>query len=85
MQSQHEEKYREIIERLDRGMKFGLFENGNKCYFQDGLQIAYTDLWQAIKLRFNSADVSKMPLSQICPDAYVGAHTYKFSRHNWRG
>ncbi len=79
-----EEKYREIITRLNQGMKFGLFENGMKCYFQDGTHISYNDLWRAIRLQGNLETAEKRSLSQLCPDTYVGTHPYKYSRHNWK-
>ncbi len=79
-----EQKYNEIVSRLKQGMKFGLFENGMRCYFQDGTQISYNDLWRAIRICNGTDGVEKRSLSQICPDTFVGTHTYKYSRHNWK-
>jgi hypothetical protein len=80
---EQQERYSEIIEKLNRGMKFGLFESGMKCYFQDGTHISYNDLWRAIRLQNNVENAEKKSLAQICPDTYVGTHSYKHSRHNW--
>jgi hypothetical protein len=77
------EQYHEIVERLNKGMKFGLFENGMKCYFQDGTQIKYNELWRAIKIQMNLESANK-PLSQLCPDTYVGTYSYKYSKHDWK-
>ena len=77
------EKYNEIVERLNKGMKFGLFEDGMKCYFQDGTLIRYNDLWRAVKLHLNIESTTR-PLSQLYPDTYVGTHTYKYSKHGWK-
>lgn len=85
MYTQNDQKYDDIINRLKLGMKFGLFENGMKCYFQDGKHISYNDLWKAIRLTSNEEDIQKRSLAQICPDTYVGAHPYKYTRHNWKG
>ncbi len=79
-----EEKYSEIVEKLNRGMKFGLFEKGMKCYFQDGTHIGYNELWKAIKLQQNLETTGHKSLAQLCPDTYVGSYTYKHSRHNWK-
>lgn len=84
MQMELEERYNEIVSRLAKGMKFGLFENGMRCYFQDGTQISYNDLWKAIRIYNGTQGVEKRSLAQICPDTFVGAHPYKYTRHNWK-
>jgi hypothetical protein len=84
MQAELEGKYEEIVNRLKLGMKFGLFENGMKCYFQDGKHISYNDLWKAIRLANQEEDIQKKSLAQICPDTYVGAHSYKYTQHKWK-
>ncbi|MBX2904468.1 MAG: hypothetical protein KF744_00415 [Taibaiella sp.] len=79
-----EQKYNEIVNRLRQGMKFGLFENGMRCYFQDGTHISYNDLWKAIRIHQGTEGVEKRSLSQLCPDTFVGTHAHKYSRHNWK-
>jgi len=78
-----EAKYNDIIDRLNNGMKFGLFENGKRCYFQDGMHISYNDLWKAIRLWNENRNIEKRSLAQICPNSYVGNHPYKHTRHIW--
>ncbi len=76
-------KYMDIIEKLRNGMKFGLFDKGMKCYFQDGTHISYNDLWRAIRI-MNNIDSTSKSLFQLCPETFVGAHTYKHNKHNWK-
>ncbi len=85
MQSLHiDSRLNEIIGKLSSGMKFGLFEKGMKCYFQDGTHVSYNDLWKAVRLFNNMDSRSSQSLFQLCPDTYVGAHSYKYSKHNWK-
>lgn len=79
-----EQKYNEIVNRLRQGMKFGLFENGMRCYFQDGTHISYNDLWKAIRIYQGTEGVEKRSLSQLYPDTFIGTHAHKYSRHNWK-
>lgn len=74
----------DIIEKLKNGMKFGLFDKGMKCYFQDGTHISYNDLWKAIRIMNNIESNPNKSLYQLCPETFVGAHTYKHNKHNWK-
>ena len=72
-----------IIEKLKKGMLFGLFENGDKCYFQDGERVSYTELWVAIRKYYNLPLRHNRNLAQVCKDLFVGSYTYKYSQHKW--
>ena len=78
------EKYQTIIDKLDSGMKFGLFEKGMKCYFEDGTHIGYNELWKAIRLAKDLSERANKSLQQLYPDSYVGSHRYKHTRHKWK-
>lgn len=74
-----------IVEKLRKGEKFGLFEDGEKCYFRDGARVSYQLLWKAIRT-VNGIEEG-MPcrsLAEECPDTFVGSHWYKHSRHDWK-
>ena len=64
-------------------MLFGLFENGDKCYFQDGERVSYTELWMAIREYYNLPVRHHNTLAEVCKELFVGNHRYKFSRHKW--
>jgi hypothetical protein len=72
-----------IIEKLKKGMLFGLFENGDKCYFQDGVRVSYTELWIAIRKYYNLPIRHNNTLTEVCKELFVGNHSYKFSQHKW--
>lgn len=74
-----------IKDKLSNGLKFGLFEKGSKCYFQDGTHVSYSDLWKAVKAYHNIDTSTTKTLSQLCPESYVGTHDYSYKKHNWRG
>ncbi len=78
-----EDKYGEIVDKLNRGMKFGIFERSMKCYFQDGSEVNYNDLWKAIRIQKNLESTGNKTLGQLCPDNYVGSFNYKHSQHKW--
>lgn len=79
-----EEKYKELIDKLNRGEKFGVFERSMNCFFQDGTQVSYKDLWKAVKLKHNIESAGTMSLAQLCPDNYVGSYSYKHTKHDWK-
>ncbi|GAA4468501.1 hypothetical protein GCM10023093_26210 [Nemorincola caseinilytica] len=74
-----------IIGKLKNKEKFGLFDDGSKCYFQDGTRIHYTDLWRAIRV-VNGIGESRpcKRLPEECPQSFVGIFSYKYSKHNWK-
>lgn len=74
-----------IVEKLKKREKFGLFDDGSKCYFQDGSRVHYQDLWKAIRVVNGIEDGRPCRrLPEECPDCFVGIFTYKFSKHNWK-
>ena len=73
-----------IIDKLNKGVKFGLFENGKKCYFQDGERVSYTDLWEALReVHLVENRSSHKTIHELCPDTYEGVFPYRYSSHNW--
>ena len=76
--------YEYIIGKLDKGIKFGLFEDGARCYFRDGEQVSYTALWKAIRTIYNLPDCHHKTLTQLCPDTFAGTFTHKYAKHNWK-
>ncbi len=64
-------------------MLFGLFDDGNKCYFQDGERVSYTKLWMAIREYYNLPIRHNRTLAEVCQDLFVGTHSYKYSQHKW--
>jgi len=72
-----------IIEKLNRGLLFGLFEDGNKCYFQDGVRESYTDLWIAVRRLYGLPARHNRTLAEICKETFVGNYSYKASKHKW--
>jgi hypothetical protein len=73
-----------IVEKLKNGELFGLFEDGHRCYFQDGQKVNYTDLWKALRVVHNITGGNTKTLDELCPETFVGVHPYKPSRHNWK-
>lgn len=72
----------QIADKLNNREKFGLFEEGNKCYFEDGTRVRYDELWGAIKIIHPTKDQSAS-LKKLFPDTFIGVFDYKFSRHLW--
>lgn len=80
-----QDNHQRIVDKLKQGMKFGLFEDGNKCYFQNGEKVSYTDLWRALReVHELENGTSHKTIPELCPDTFVGIFPYKFSKHNWK-
>jgi hypothetical protein len=77
-------QYHDIIEKLTSGMEFGLFEDGRKCYFRDGTQVDYVNLWIALREVHHLRVGHNKRLSELCPDQFVGTFAGKFSKHTWK-
>jgi len=75
---------RMIVEKLNSGMKFGLFGRKFNCYFQDGTKVRYSELWAAIKEIQSLNNENKKTLAELYPDTFVGVHKYYYLWHNWR-
>ena len=77
--------YNHIIEKLSDGIPFGLFEEGQKCYFKDGEQCHYIDLWKAVRIMYELGDgTHNKTLYGLFPDTFEGVFDKKFSRHSWK-
>ncbi len=74
-----------VIEKLTQRIPFGLFEDGQKCYFKDGEMIHYSDLWKAVRKMYDLGDgPHNKTLYGLFPDTFEGVHERKFSRHFWK-
>ena len=74
-------QYDHIIEKLSQGIEFGLYEDGQKCYFEDGECIHYRDLWKAVRIMFDLGDGPHgKTLYGLFPDSFRGVHERKFNR-----
>ena len=77
--------YHQVIDKLTVGLHFGLFEDGHKCYFQDGEEVSYTDLWIALRIVLHlPLGLDHKTLTELCPDTFDGTFPYKFSKHKWK-
>ncbi len=75
-----------IINKLKNGMKFGMYDGGKSCYFEDGTRVNYKDLWDAIRTINNLELNHSKTIMELCPTTYLGTFPYKFNRHGqmWR-
>ena len=73
-----------IADKLRRGDMFGLFDDGMVCYFQDGYKVSYTKLWIVLRQLNNINGACNKSLDELCPTNFVGAYSYKYSRHKWQ-
>ncbi len=77
------EKQNLIIGKLKSGKKFGMYEGGKSCYFEDGTKIDYQDLWDALRIMYDLGKSHNKTLYELCPDTYRGVFSYKFSKFMW--
>ncbi len=70
-----------IIDKLSRGVSFGLYDNGNACYFADGTRVNYHDLWAAIRILNKLGNGHKKTLFELYPDNFLGTFPYKYSNY----
>ena len=74
----------EIVDKLRKGEKFGIFDRNAKVYFSDGRRYNYQSLWKAIRIVNNLGEMTPCKtLAEECPETYVGTYTYKYSKHSW--
>ena len=77
-------KIQAIVDKLKEGMPFGLFDEGQKCYFEDGERVSYSDLWAAVKLLCNvQPSEPTRTLHELVPDIYEGFFMYGYHKHKW--
>lgn len=78
-------KYQPIVDKLLKGIHFGLFHDGQRCFFQDGTEVSYSTLWLALRAAFDiPPGPCKKTISEICPDLFEGTFPYGHSRHRWK-
>ena len=82
----HPEKVQFIIDRLNAGICFGLFDGSNMtCYFSDGEKVSYGDMWKALRIMYDLGEgVHHKKIPELCPELYAGSFPYKFSKHKWK-
>ena len=73
-----------IINRLKSGVKFGLYDGGKSCYFEDGLRVDYKQLWEAIRTINNLEKAHNKTIFELCPDTYLGIFPHKFRKARWK-
>ena len=71
-----------IISKLVQGEKFGLYNNGSSCYFEDGTSIHYADLWSAIRTIHSLPSNHNKNLHDLYPESFTGSHEHKFRKGN---
>jgi hypothetical protein len=70
-----------IINHLDKGVRFGLYDGGNSCYFEDGKKVNYHELWTAIRILNKLEAGHRRTLYNLYPDLFMGTFPYKFSKY----
>ncbi len=70
-----------IIYKLAHGVRFGLYENGETCYFADGKKVNYHELWTAIRIIKKLGPGHRKTLFELYPDQFLGTFPYKFSKY----
>ena len=78
-----EDKYTIIANKLRSGQKFGMFDKGMKCYFDDGSQVSYNDLWKAIAVVYSPEEIAGKSLIQLFPTTFTGVHQHKHRAQKW--
>jgi hypothetical protein len=73
-----------IITKLNKGVKFGMYDGGKSCYFEDGTRVDYKDLWDAIRTINNLDRSHSKTIFELCPNNYLGTFPHKFGKHKWR-
>ena len=70
-----------IIDKINDGIKFGLYEGGKVCFFDDGTHVSYSELWTVLRIMNNLEIGHKRTLFELCPETYRGVFPFKFSRN----
>ena len=78
----------EIMDRINQGLKFGLFEankgNGGTYYFEDGRYVDEKRLWEALRTIHSLGQGHGKTLKELCPENYAGIFNYSYNKHNWK-
>ncbi len=62
-----------IVNKLNNKMPFGLFEPNMNCYFRDGTEVRYADLWKAVRIIYKMDEGKPdKSLFQLFPDSFFG-------------
>ncbi len=77
------ERLEMIIYKLSQGVRFGLYENGDSCYFEDGKKVNYGELWTAIRIIKKLGPVHRKTLFELYPDLFMGTFPYKFPKYKF--
>jgi hypothetical protein len=72
-----------IILKLSKGVRFGLYDNGETCYFEDGKKVNYNELWAAIRIIKKLSPGHRKTLFDLYPDLFMGTFSYKFSKYRF--
>ena len=78
-----DDKYTIIANKLRSGQKFGMFDKGMKCCFDDGSQVSYNDLWKAIAIVYSPEEIVGKSLVQLFPTTFTGVHQQKHRSQKW--
>ena len=70
-----------IIAKLKHGIKFGMYNGGSDCYFEDGTKVHYEDLWRAIRTLNNLEMGHKKTLFELYPGTFAGTFPHNFSKY----
>jgi len=70
-----------ILNKLASRVKFGLYESGRCCYFEDATKVYYHDLWDAVRIANKMERGHKKNLAELYPDLFLGVFPHKFQRH----
>ena len=76
-------QFQHVIEKLKHNERFGLFERGQICCFEDGTRVDYSTIWRAMKEVYPAELIRHKTMAQICPDSFVGSFSHTFARHDW--
>jgi len=71
-----------VVKKLGSGLKFGLFDERTKAYFEDGEHVSYNALWLPLR-EIHKLQHHNKSLAELCPATFVGAFEHKFSDHKW--
>jgi len=70
-----------IMINLNKKVRFGLYEDGKYCYFENGLKVNYHELWTAIRILNKLDAVHKRTLYDLYPTLFMGTFPHKFSKY----
>ena len=62
-------------------MRFGLYEGGSICYFDDGTHVDQNELWQLVRNQKHLDATNNKTLTELYPDTYIGVFKHKFSTY----